>query len=140
MTGGETPWLLHSIPATGSDIDSVLAALTVKVDVLAVDPARKFFRGDEDGSDAVSDFFTKLETFAKAKNCAVIVLHHLKRNASPRTLADVAMLYRGSSVFLDRPRVAFAALRTKGETQFGIPALDGGPLHNFMASTMFAGV
>lgn len=140
MTGGETPWLLRGIPATGSDIDSVLATLTTKVDVLVVDPARKFFRGDEDGSDAVSDFFTKLETFAKAKNCAVIILHHLKRNATPRTLADVAMLYRGSSVFLDRPRVTLATLRTKDETQFGIPASDGGPLHNFLASTMFAGV
>jgi hypothetical protein len=108
--------------------------------VLVVDSARKYFRGDEDGSDAVSDFFTKLETFAKDKKCAVIVLHHLKRNATPRTLADVAMLYRGSSVFLDRPRVTLATLRTKDETQVGIPAPDGVPLHNFLASTMFAGV
>lgn len=140
MSGGETPYLLHTIPYNGSDIDSVLAALTDKVAVLGVDPARKFIRGDEDGSESVSDFFTKLETFARNKNCAVVISHHLKRNATPRTLADVAMLYRGSSVFLDRPRVTLATLRTKDETQFGIPAPDGVPLHNFLASTMFAGV
>ena len=60
-----------------------------KVALLVVDPARKFFRGDEDGSDAVSDFFTKLEVFARQKNCAVLVLHHLKRNATPRTISEV---------------------------------------------------
>ncbi len=141
MTGGETPYLLHSIPADQGDIDDVLARLEKqKVALLVVDPARKYYRGDEDGSDAVSEFFGKLETFAREKNCAALVSHHLKRNASPRNLADVATLYRGSSVFLDRPRVTLATLRAGNETQFGIPAPDGVPLHNFLASTMFSGV
>jgi hypothetical protein len=52
----------------------------------------------------------------------------------------VAVQYRGSSVFLDRPRVTLAVLRSKDETQFGVPAPDGVPLHNFLASTMFDGV
>jgi len=123
------------------DIDAVLSRLeNQKVALLVVDPARKYFRGDEDGSDAVSEFFGKLETFAREKNCAVLITHHLKRNASPRNLADVATVYRGSSVFLDRPRVTLATLRAGNETQFGIPAPDGVPLHNFLAATMFHGV
>ena len=88
----------------------------------------------------MSDFFTKLETFAKDKDCAVVVLHHLKRGAPPRTLADVAAAVRGTGVFLDRPRVTLAALRAGEETQFGIPAPDDVPLHNFRQSTMFSGV
>jgi AAA domain len=142
MTGdAENPILLHTIPMNGADIDSVLAGLKKqKVALLVVDPARKCFLGDEDGSDAVSAFFTKLERFARQKNCAVLVLHHLKRNASPRTLAEVATVYRGSSVFLDRPRVTLAMLRIRDETHFGIPSQDGTPLHNFLESTMFSGV
>ncbi len=143
MAGGETPFLLQTVPAVGGacDIDKALADMRKqKVALLIVDPARKFFRGDEDGSDAVSDFFTKLETFAKDKDCAVVVLHHLKRGAPPRTLADVAAAVRGTGVFLDRPRVTLAALRAGEETQFGIPAPDDVPLHNFRQSTMFSGV
>jgi hypothetical protein len=141
MSGGVNPMLLQIIPADGTEIDSLLSRLgKQKVDLLVVDPARKYFKGDEDGSDAVSDFFTKLETFARAKQCAVVVLHHLKRNASPQNLADVARQYRGSSVFLDRPRVTLAMLRRNDETHFGIPAPDGAPLHNFRQSTMFSDV
>jgi AAA domain len=141
MTGGETPYLLHCIPEDQGDIDAVLARLEKqKVTLLVIDPARKYFRGDEDGSDAVSEFFGKLETFAREKNCAVVVTHHLKRNAFPKSLSDVAAMYRGSSVFLDRPRVTLAMFRSGNETQFGIPAPDGVPLHNFIASTMFSGV
>jgi hypothetical protein len=141
MTGGETPWLLYTIPADGTEIDGLLSKLEKeKVALLVVDPARKFFRGDEDGSDAVNDFFTKLEVFAREKKCAVVVLHHLKRNATPRNVSDVALHYRGSSVFLDRPRAILAVIRRGEETEFGIPAPDGMPLHNFLASTMFSGV
>jgi hypothetical protein len=141
MTGGVTPHLLFIVLASDRDIDHIFAKLEkVKVALVVVDPARKFFRGDEDGSDAVNDFFTKLETFAAHKGCAVVVLHHLKRNAKPKNLNDVALLYRGSSVFLDRPRVTLALLRVGDETQFGIPSNDGTPFHNFPASTMFSGV
>jgi hypothetical protein len=141
MSDGENPMMLEIIPADGSEIDTLLARLEKqKIDLLIVDPARKYYKGDEDSSDATSEFFTKLETFARKKQCAVLVLHHLKRNANPRTLADVARQYRGSSVFLDRPRVTLAMLRQSDETHFGIPAPDGVPLHNFRQSTMFSGV
>jgi hypothetical protein len=141
MTGGSTPLLLQPIPADGQGIEAVLNRLKdQKVAILIVDPARKYFRGDEDGSDAVSDFLTKLETFARLKNCAVLLLHHLKKNMTPQTLVEVALQLRGSGVFLDRVRVALTMLRKKDETHFGIPAPDGTPIHNFVASTMFVGV
>jgi hypothetical protein len=46
---------------------------------------------------------------------AVLVLHHLQKNANPTTLAQVREAVRGSSVFLDRPRVALGCFRLKRE-------------------------
>jgi hypothetical protein len=141
MTGAGTPPLLQTIPYDGREIDDILSDLgPQKVSFLSIDPARKYYRGDEDGSDAPSEFLTKLETFAQAKNCAVLLSHHLKKNVNPRTLSEVAIQLRGSSVFVDRARVTLAMLRKGNETHIGIPAPDGVPLHNFGPSTMFSGV
>jgi hypothetical protein len=141
MTGKDTPWTLYVVPASGATIDEILNGLSgLNVDLLVVDPARKFYFGDEDGSDAVSAFFTKLEDFARKQDCAVVVTHHLKRGVKPKNISDVPNAARGSGVYLDRPRVVLAMHRTGNETQIGIAAPDGQPLHNFPPSTMFAGV
>jgi hypothetical protein len=140
MNGGELPLLLNLVPYDGTEIDEILKSLSgVSIELLIVDPARKFYKGDEDGSDAVSEFFTKLEEFGRRKHAALVVTHHLKREAAPRTIHDVPRCMRGSQVFLDRPRVVLAMRRAGTETQFGIPAPDGQPLHNFRGATMFSG-
>jgi AAA domain-containing protein len=141
MNGGELPLLLNLVPYDGTDIDAILKSLSdINIELLIVDPARKFYKGDEDGSDAVSEFFTKLEEFARRKCSAVVVTHHLKREAAPKSIHDVPRCMRGSQVFLDRPRVVLAMRRAGTETQFGIPAPDGQPLHNFRGSRMFSGI
>jgi AAA domain len=141
MNGGELPLLLNLVPYDGTEIDEILNSLSgVKIELLIVDPARKFYKGDEDGSDAVSEFFTKLEEFGRRKHAALVVTHHLKREAAPKTIHDVPRCMRGSQVFLDRPRVVLAMRRAGTETQFGIPAPDGQPLHNFRGSSMFSGI
>jgi hypothetical protein len=139
MSGGSPPWTLWLDHR--SNIDEILNSLKEKrISVLVVDPARKYFKGDEDGSDAVSAFITKLDDFATETGAAVVITHHLKKGAQPRNVSDVARLYRGSSVFLDRPRVTIAIHRAGNETQLGIPVLDGTPLHNFRQADMFSGV
>jgi hypothetical protein len=139
MTDGSTPYTLWL--ENGSDLDAILADLKAqKVTLLVVDPARKYFKGDEDGSDAVSGFYTKLEDFARKTGAAVVVTHHLKRYAEPRNVSEVANHYRGSSVFLDRPRVTLAVHRAGNETHLAIPVLGGTPLHNFRQAEMFSGV
>jgi hypothetical protein len=141
MNGGELPLLLNLVPYDGTEIDEILKSLSgVNIELLIVDPARKFYKGDEDGSDAVSEFFTKLEEFGRRKHAALVVTHHLKREAAPKTIHDVPRCMRGSQVFLDRPRVVLAMRRAGTETQFGIPAPDGQPLHNFRGSSMFSGI
>jgi hypothetical protein len=139
MTGGETPPLLWLMRPSGlaEALDTLRDA---NVSLLVVDPARKYFTGDEDGSDAVSGFFTAIETFAMKKNAAAIVSHHLRKGAEPRNVSDVANYQRGSGVFLDRPRVTLALHRTGHETHLAIPILNNAPLHNFSQSAMFSGV
>jgi AAA domain len=142
MTGGETPFGLNIIPAFGTDLDNILKQLeSENVRLLAVDPARKFFKGDEDSSDQVSDFFNRIESLTAKKNCATIATHHLKRESHPGTVAEVAHRVRGSGVWLERPRVVLGMVRTgAGETHFGISGPPDVPLHNFRRDVMFNGV
>jgi hypothetical protein len=142
MTGDdETPHGLMIVPAGSGDLDEILGNLKREnVRLIIVDPARKYFVGDEDGSDPVSGFFNRIEPIAREKNCALVVAHHLKRHADPKTVSEIAEYVRGSGVWLDRPRVTIGMLRRGGETQVGISGSPDAPLHNFRRDTMFAGV
>jgi hypothetical protein len=137
LCDGARPGLLQLTAYNGRDVREILDYLeNIKVSLLVVDPARKFFHGDEDGSDAVSEFFTAIETFARKKDCAVVAAHHLKRGSTPKTIHDVASCMRGSQVFLDRPRVVLGMIRTGQQTQFGIVAPNGQPMHNLDTNVM----
>jgi hypothetical protein len=140
MTGGEIPLGLHIISA-GADLDDTLQRLQKEnIRLLVIDPARKFFKGDEDGSDQVNELFNRIEPLAKKKNCAIILSHHLKRGSHPRSVAEVGECVRGSGVWLDRPRVTLGMVRLGDETHFGISGPPDAPLHNFRSGTMFSGV
>jgi AAA domain len=125
----------------GRDIAALLERYkNTKVALLIVDPARVYLAGDEDSSDPVDSFFTRVADFAAAKNCAALVLHHLKRNAT-QNFSEIANWLRGSGVFLDRPRVVLALLRKDGKpSEFGVAARNGIPLHNLSSAEMFTGV
>jgi hypothetical protein len=140
MTGGETPDLLYVIPADGTELDGLLEKLRKhKVDCLVVDPARKYHSGNEDDSTEISNMLNTLQAFAAAKNCAVVVLHHLKRGAVIKNINDLGTSYRGSGVYTDRARVTLGLRRNGNETELGIPEPGGTPLHNLLASEMFTG-
>jgi hypothetical protein len=142
MNDGELPLMLDLIKYDGRRIGEIIAELSnTKVELVLIDPARKFYQGDEDGSDAVSAFFTQVEKLAHRKKAAVLVCHHLKRGASPKNIHEVPHWMRGSQVFIDRPRTILALHRTGDKTLLGIPAPNGGdPLHNLKASIMFSGM
>ncbi|MDX2113547.1 MAG: AAA family ATPase [Alphaproteobacteria bacterium] len=91
-----------------------------EVPILVVDPARKYLAGDEDNSQAVSDFFEALEEFAITKHCAVVVVHHLQKAAKPTSAADVIDMIRGSQVFIDRSRVIIGMFRDGPYTIAGL--------------------
>jgi hypothetical protein len=111
-----------SCPSDSRDLKDIIDGLMGIPDLLLliVDPCRKYIVADEDSSDSVNRFFTTLEDFAKEKGCAVIVVHHLGKNAKPRSLADVRASIRGSGVFIDRPRAILGMFRRGESTVIGL--------------------
>jgi hypothetical protein len=136
-----SPPLLRLVRYNGQPIKELLAEFKdAKVDLLIIDPARKFFEGDEDGSDAVNKFFRDLDPFLEAKKAAIVAAHHCRRGAAPRNVNEVPDHMRGSQVFLDRPRVVLAMHRAGNVTSFGIPMTSAGPRHNMDVAVMMKGV
>lgn len=129
-------WYGNATDDLAKELDGLADA---HVSLVVVDPSRKYYAGDEDGSDQPNTFMTMLERFAAKKNCPVVFSHHPKKGPPPATLLDVARSARGSGIWLDRPRVILAMLRRADETLLGVPVEYGNPLHNFPQEMMFAG-
>jgi hypothetical protein len=89
-------------------------------ELIVIDPARAFLEGSEDQSENASRFLGALVEFAGRTNAAVLVLHHLAKNARPRSLEEVKACCRGSSVWIDRPRVLIGMYRSGGVTRVGV--------------------
>ncbi len=90
------------------------------VPIIVIDPARKYLTGDENDAGVVSEFFEAIEEFAIQKNSAVVVVHHLQKNADPKSAHEVLDLLRGSQVFIDRPRVVIGMFREGAYTIAGL--------------------
>ena len=90
------------------------------VPIMVIDPARKYLNGDEEDAGAVSEFFQAIEEFAIQKGSAVVVVHHLKKNADPKSAHEVLDMLRGSQVFIDRPRVVIGMFRDGPYTIAGL--------------------
>ena len=90
------------------------------VSLVVIDPARKYLTGDEDNSEVVSEFFEAIEEFAITKNCGMVVVHHLVKNAHPKDTRDIYDLLRGSQVFIDRPRAVLGMMREGPYTVIGL--------------------
>ncbi|MCI5049480.1 MAG: AAA family ATPase [Rickettsiales bacterium] len=90
------------------------------IPLLVVDPARKYLDGDEEDSEVVNEFFFALEELAMTKNCAVVVVHHLKKGAKPKSIPEVLDELRGSQVFIDRARVVLGMFREGIHTIVGL--------------------
>ena len=91
-----------------------------KVPLVVIDPARKYLDGDEEDSETVNEFFMALEELAMTKNCTVLVVHHLKKGAKPKSVPDVLDELRGSQVFIDRARVVLGMFREGVHTVVGL--------------------
>lgn len=90
------------------------------IPLIVVDPARKYLSGDEEDSEVVNEFFYVLEELAMTKNASVVVVHHLKRGAKPKSIPEVLDELRGSQVFIDRARVVLGMFREGKHTIVGL--------------------
>jgi hypothetical protein len=90
------------------------------VPLLIVDPSRKYLSGDENDTNTVNKFFDAIENFAVQKNCAVLVVHHLQRGASPKSLNEIIDYLGGAQAFIDRPRIIIGMYRDGPYTVAGL--------------------
>jgi AAA domain len=132
ICGGAIPPRLMLIPYGGQPVEEMLKTEvgSAALDLLVVDPARKFYEGNEDSSQAANDFMNALGKFNENKGAAVVVAHHLRRNAGPRSVDDVLAAMRGSQAIQDRPRVILAMFRVRDVTTIGVG------VHNFDEAVM----
>jgi len=90
------------------------------VDLIGVDPMRAVMPGNEDSSEATSQFLDELNAMAQRKNCAIVLVHHLSK-ASVRSLSAMLPAVRGSGAITDRPRMVIGMIdRGSGVTEIGI--------------------
>ena len=108
-----------------------------KLSLVIVDPARRYLVGDEDGSDSANTFFSTLEALASRTGAAVLVLHHLTKNAAPTSVQGVREAVRGSGVWLDRPRVMIGMFRRRETTVVGVAKHNIPPAFAMMAEGAF---
>lgn len=88
--------------------------------LLIVDPARSFIKGNEDDSSNVDVALSTLQRFGAEKNCAVVVLHHLRKSARPTSPRDAVEGLRGSGAFKARARVAIGLVRRGDVVSVGV--------------------
>lgn len=89
-------------------------------DLIVIDPALTFLEGCESDAGDVGAALGELVEIAAGTEAAVIVAHHLQKNARPSSMQEIRAMVRGSQVWIDRPRVVLGLLRTRGTTQLGV--------------------
>jgi len=82
---------------------------------MVIDPARKFLTGDEEDSNAASEFFEALEEFAISKGTAVLVVHHLQKGAVPKSAHETMDMLRVRR-YLSIARASLSACSVTGLT------------------------
>ncbi len=90
------------------------------VPLLIIDPSRKYLGGDENDTNTVNKFFDAIENFAVQKNAAVLVVHHLQRGASPKSMNEIIDYLGGAQAFIDRPRIIIGMYRDGPYTVAGL--------------------
>lgn len=104
---------------TGQPLDVLIPALEKIADLrlVVVDPALVFLGGlDEKDSGAVDAFTTAWRRLAVKKDCAVVIVHHLKKGAKPghpKHVVDREYI-RGAQAWVDRPRAVIGCVPRRG--------------------------
>jgi KaiC/GvpD/RAD55 family RecA-like ATPase len=112
------------------DMSSVNEALklldTVDVAFVVVDTAAAFVGASVNDGGPAREFMGTLGNFAKAKNCAVLVVHHTNKGVTPRSSKATLDGMKGSSEFTSAARVILT-LHTHGDRRILNVALHNMP-------------
>ena len=64
--------------------------------------------------------FRSIEDFAIKRNTAVLVVHHLQRGKTPKSISDTMDFLGGAQAFIDRPRIIIGMYRDGQYTVAGL--------------------
>jgi hypothetical protein len=108
-------------------VDTLKAGITdKKVDVLLLDPLKKFHAVQENANDQMDEVMTILSEIAMEKSISIEILHHTRKpsagTAVPMTVDDG----RGADAIIAGARSAriMNGMSTKEATDFGIPVVE----------------
>lgn len=105
----------------GKTLEDCLARLAPigAMDLLIIDPLTKFVKEENEAGDAGA-VYDILNSFAQAKGCAVVVVHHLTKNFGGG-MGSFRHAIRGSGVHVDRPRMVIGMIgRPNNQVEIGI--------------------
>lgn len=81
-----------------------LEAMASGARLVVLDPLRQFHRGEENGSDVMSEVVRVLQGVAYRTNCAALLAHHTNKWSTAGGQGDRAAAARGSGAFTDAVR------------------------------------
>lgn len=81
-----------------------LEAMASGARLVVLDPMRQFHRGEENGSDVMSEVVRVLQGVAYRTNCAALLAHHTNKWSTTGGQGDRAAAARGSGAFTDAVR------------------------------------
>lgn len=110
----------------------LLLAMPV-VDLVVLDPVRAFFTGDEKSPGDVRTFCEPLLKFARAKRCAIVLVHHITKGSvkdagEVKSLAELRIRIGGSAALVDATRMTIGMIRRRsgavevGPVKYNYPA------------------
>lgn len=105
----------------GKNLEDCLGLLAPigEMDLLIIDPLTKFVKEENEAGDAGA-VYDVLNSFAQAKGCAVVVVHHLTKNFGGG-MGSFRQAIRGSGVHVDRPRMVIGMIgRPNNQVEIGI--------------------
>ena len=109
--GSASYFVLNDPNKTLADHIEALEPLPV-LDVLVVDTAGSFFDGDEKSSAATREFLAPLFKLARAKNCAIILVHHMtKGGESVKSIGGMKQHVKGAGEFVNAGRLTIGVIR-----------------------------
>lgn len=90
------------------------------IDIIGIDPLRAVMPGNEDSSEAISQFLDQLNALAQRKDCAIVLVHHLSK-ATVRSFPTMLQAVRGSGAITDRPRMVIGMIdRGSGVSEIAV--------------------
>jgi hypothetical protein len=114
---GDTSRKLISYPQDGRTFAQFVELIERmrNVALVIIDPARYYLAGGEMSDDKVNEFLLLVARLIRNTGVAVILTHHLGKNADPKKASDFLSDMRGLQLWIDRARMIIGMRKNKDQ-------------------------